>query len=112
MRAKQVSLLAGLDLLVTAMGSGTAKYPLLLTAFERQRGRFSYVRVPVLLMRVSAHGVLNVWPHLYAYELKTAHVMRRGSEIPLATFSKLVVDRLDGLPQMFDLIGSGACQRL
>ena len=63
------------------MGSGTAKYPLLLTAFERQRGRFSYVRAPVLLMRVSAHGVLNVWPHLYAYELKTAHVMRRYTRL-------------------------------
>ena len=73
MRAKQVSLFVGLDLLVTAMGSGTAKYPLLLTAFERQTDNFSCVRGSVLFVMDWAHDVLNVWPHLHAYELKTAH---------------------------------------
>ena len=107
MRAKQVSLFAGLDLLMTATGAATAEYPLLLTAFERQTGRFSYVRGGVLFVMDWAHDVLNDWPHLHAYELKTADTMRGGSEMPLSTFSKLVVDRLDGLPQMFGLIRCG-----
>ena len=58
---------ARLDFLATATGSGAAKYPLLLTAFERQTGQFSCVSDSVLFVKdwTHAHGVrvLERWVH-------------------------------------------------